>query len=155
LDYRQALFRAGFWGAYSFPIAAPIAQVSRPLEREVLKRIAMSVRQGTDGKIRTGAGGLVSGGGLTLFGPVLDLPLPALPSDAVLYRFPSLVLCAALVKGPVPLITQEPPSLCFRAAMLANLLLRPLPAPCGTYSFEWKIGVPVWLPKEALDTLRQ
>jgi hypothetical protein len=43
----------------------------------------------------------------------------------------------------------------FRAAMVANLRIRPLdnafpaeavPAPAENYSFEWRLGKPRWLP---------
>jgi hypothetical protein len=58
-----------------------------------------------------------------------------------------LVLCAALLGQDEQFFTEaalpEAPSLCFRAAALANLVLRPLTQ--DGYSFEWKIGVPRWL----------
>jgi hypothetical protein len=47
------------------------------------------------------------------------------------------------------------PALSFRAAAVANMILRPLPGedgdenaeiPFGGSSFEWKIGERVWLP---------
>ena len=43
-EYRQRLFAAGFYGAYSFPLSAILAEVSRPFNREELKTLAGNIR---------------------------------------------------------------------------------------------------------------
>ncbi|MDR3333900.1 MAG: hypothetical protein LBT13_03285 [Treponema sp.] len=169
--YRRRLFAAGLAGAFSFPGAAPLAIVSRPYTAPELKALALSLRglsviDGGDGKIATGPAEAIAfpsepaadtaadpgppamSSGPAIFGPVLDLPAPpysAFPPDTLVYPFPRLVLCAALLGQQIftEAALPEAPSLCFRAAALANLVLRPL-AQDG-YSFEWKIGVPRWL----------
>ena len=150
----RALFAAGFTGAFAFPAVAPAALVSRPFTGQDLRSLArtlreLSLRDGRDGTIRSGAMGSVScpaASGLTFYGPLLDLPVPEpFPGEAPL-RFPSLVLCAALIRpGEKPGINPGAASFSFRAAAVANMILRPLAS--GSYpSFEWKIGSPRWLP---------
>jgi hypothetical protein len=98
--------------------------------------------------------------GPTLFGPALalsgeDWSFPASSAEALRFRFPTLVLAAALVGSgararqilaAVPL----PDPISFRAAAVANLLFKPLPSGGGEtadgYSFCWEIGKPRWLP---------
>ncbi|MDR0562286.1 MAG: hypothetical protein LBG73_06315 [Spirochaetaceae bacterium] len=152
-DYKRRLFRAGAIGAYSFPIAAPLAAVSRPFTPAELKAEAYALRESSGAE---GKDGKIAGGGLqilryppeepvfTLFGLSLDASPPNPPSPPAIYRFPSLVLCAG-VFPPCPDI--PPPPCFFRAAMVANMAIRPLASGTAGYSFEWKIGVPVWLPK--------
>ena len=53
-DYRRKLFAAGFPGAFSLPIAAPLVCVSRPFNRDELKELAGNIRaltNKTGGKI--------------------------------------------------------------------------------------------------------
>ena len=154
-DYSRGLFRAGVAGAWSFPRVAPLALVSQLFSPGELKTLArelrdLSLTRGRDGKILavgTGAEPFPSRP-LSFFGPVLDLEskdLPALTNAKVL-RIPArFVLCAGL--APAGLAEIPPaPSLAFRAAMAANLSVRPLDGGDGDYSFEWRIGKPVWLP---------
>jgi hypothetical protein len=173
--YSRRLFAGGFWGAYSFPSALPLGIVSRPFTRAELKELATALRNLTlarDGKIRTGLPVRVSplGGGVpketgnalspeeapgfTLFGPSLNLELPPEfpPAEIFRFRFSSPVLCAALIPRNLPKqAAPPPPSLSFRAAAVANMILRPLSGGDKSenfegYSFEWKIGERVWLP---------
>jgi hypothetical protein len=167
-DYCRALFSAGFPGAFSFPVAVPLALLSRPCTGEELKGIARALRHASlagerRGKIQGGAAGLVPfpdipGGGLlagfSFFGPVLDLPVPELDLPGLIYSFPAMVLNTALVKEP-PLIRGPAPSMgafSFRAAAAANMVIRPLdgqePPDGDPYSLEWKIGRLRWLPAE-------
>jgi len=167
-EYRRRLFTAGFCGAYSFPMVAPLARVSRPFSREELKELARNIRklppQGSEGaksadeKIKSAGTGLAAfPGNLTFFGPLLDLPLkeslfPQTSKDKILHVLSSPVLCAAIVSshmnaGGETQIPEEAPALSFRAASLANLAIRPLAAGDSDYSFEWRIGPPAWLPK--------
>lgn len=160
--YRTRLFSAGFSGAYSFPAAAPLALVSRPFSREELRELAQKLREctgETDGKILSAGTALVCspGGPLSFFGPVLNISagewlFPQTAKEKILHTFSPAVLCAALAGSPAlsspgenP-VHEEAPSLSFRAASLANLAIRPLDSGEKTYSFEWRIGPPVWLP---------
>src|SRR5215471_17302618 len=76
-EYRAALFAEGFYGAYSFPPAAPLAELSRPLNRDELKELAGNIRDLTiphDGKISNVENGTNAGfGELAFFGPRLNL----------------------------------------------------------------------------------
>jgi hypothetical protein len=161
------LFSAGIPGAWSFPPAAPLAQVLRPLSPGELQSLASELRFAalrnaalSHGKISLGKPALVPCPLFhSFFGPVLDLPPPPLPYPGLLYPFPSLVLCTALVapgdEAALETIRDIPPvnPAFFRAAMVANLTIKPLldPSercayPLENYSFIWRIGKPRWLP---------
>jgi hypothetical protein len=153
-EYRRELFAAGLAGAFSFPAVAPLALVSQPFSREELKALAAGMRElslkGVDGKFRSAGAGVTASpaGGFNFFGPLLepwDESLPALGGSKVLYRFPALCLCAALL-GPADEPAAAGPELSFRAAMTANLAIRPLDQGEKGYSFVWKTGRPLWLP---------
>lgn len=165
--YRRRLFAAGLWGAWSFPLAAPLAVLSRPLGAAELGALARSLREAS-----LAGGGWFRGGepgteplppeagafppGLAFYGPRLvwggagegEGPWPAPESPALARRFPRPLLAGALLRGfPEGFVPPEPPVLAFRAAALANLLIRPLPGGGeGDFSFQWGIGKPVWLP---------
>jgi len=164
--YRKGLFAAGFDGAWSFPAAAPLAQLTRPLAVGELKTAAAEIRLLLgDRAISTPERGLCDGWGpLRLFGPMLDLPLPGLPGDAILQCWERPILAPAILApgvDPEPLIKPEllvnvvPQIPQFRAAALANLTLTPV-LPETTegfvsfetdYSFIWKLGPLHWLPR--------
>jgi hypothetical protein len=162
-EYRAALFAEGFYGAYSFPPAAPLAELSRPFNRDELKELAGNIRDLTmphDGKISSAENASNAGfGEYSFFGPQLNLHANLLIIEDLLSKtardkiarplFPP-VLCAALVHSGENPMPKEGPALSFRAAALANLAIRPLPAGTGgevqAFSFEWKMGDPVWLP---------
>ena len=165
-DYRSRLFAAGFCGAYSFPAAAPLAMVSMPFDREELKGLSGNIRKltnGTEGKIHCSETMLCTfPGKFSFLGLCLDFPLneslfPQTARKKILHFPSSPVLCAAIVDseflpggtsryGGNPILN-EAPELSFRAASLANLAIRPLAGGEADYSFEWKIGPAVWLPK--------
>jgi hypothetical protein len=166
----RALFAAGLEGAWSFPLAAPLARLKRPLTEAELRDLAGTLREASlprGGKIALGKPILVPCPGFhSFFGPALDLEPPPLPYPAVLHRLGALALTIALAApAEVPrleqmLETSPPKPGFFRAAMTANLSIRPLknayPAeaapgayPAGAaenYSFEWRLGKPRWLP---------
>ena len=155
-EYRQRLFSNGFLGAYSFPMAAPIAAVSRPFVRDELKELGSNIRGLTkekNGKIISDSfGRVIFGGKYAFFGPVLDLRIeesifPLSSKAKILHVFESPVLNAALEdpesSGKNAEELSIPP---FRAASLANLIIRPLDYGVPAYSSEWRIGPPVWLP---------
>ncbi|MDR1248720.1 MAG: hypothetical protein LBK63_05380 [Treponema sp.] len=162
-DQSRFLFRAGISGAWSFPQAAPLARLKRPLTGAELRDLAGALREATlsrDGKIALGKPALVPCPGFhSFFGPVLDLP--PLPCPAVLQAFPVLVVAAALAApADEPLLgrIQDIPPMrpgFFRTARVSNLSLKPLegafpadsvPGPAENYSFEWRLGKPRWLP---------
>jgi len=162
-EYRAELFARGFHGAYSFPPAAPLAEVSRPFSRDELKELATSIRKHTmahDGKI-TSAESCTSGGfgKLSFFGLRLDLfadhtvieeLLSEMAKGKISQTFFPTVLCAALTDSA----EEDPhaekcPTLSFRAAAIANITIRSLSDSTGEalpFSFEWETGPLVWLP---------
>jgi hypothetical protein len=130
------LFAAGLCGAWSFPQAAPLARLKRPLGDAELRDLAAALREATldrDGKIALGQPMLIPCPGFhSFFGPALDLAPPPLPSPAVLHAFPALVMSVALAApADEPLlggIRDFPPPrpAFFRAAMVVNLSIKPL-----------------------------
>ena len=166
-EYRNKLFCAGFFGAYSLPPAAFLAEILQPFSRRELRELAVNIRgltQKNDGIIRTFGVTIHSfPSGIFTERSFLGLPLTpppdeeefrsAFPKEAgrkiIRFIFPAAV-CAALensaeIPKKIP-NSEEAPSLSFRAASLANLAIRPFPSAEKGYSFEWKIGYPVWLP---------
>ena len=159
-EYRQTLFSAGFYGAFSFPAAAPLAAVSRPFTLAELKELSSNIRGRTKekkGKIRCGAIIRINyGEKLACFGPVLDLHMgeeliPGTAASKIINIFSQPVFCAALTPDEEKPFPKESPALSFRAASLANLALRPLDSGAPGYSFEWHTGPRIWLPKYKED----
>ena len=164
---RSKLFAGGFFGAYSFPLAAPLASVSRGFNREELKELARNIRNLTknhNGKIQCEKTALQDnscGFPASFFGPELNLEInegtfPGTATDKITQIFSPTVLCISLIDpnletfAPLRLCVknkEEIPILSFRQAALANLAIRPLTAGAFPYSFEWKISPLVWLPK--------
>jgi len=161
--YRRGLFAAGFDGAWSFPAVAPLALLGRPLDVGELKTASAEIRLLLgDMAISSPEQGLRDGWGeFRLFGPMLDMPLPDLPGDAVLQRWERPVLAPAILASgddAEPLIKAVSGSTwtaSFRAAALANLSLTPVPQETtgefasfeADYSFIWELGPLHWLPR--------
>jgi len=164
--YRRELFAVGFDGAFSFPAAAPLALLGRPLDVGEIKAAAAEIRLLLgDRAISTTEQGLRDGWGqFRLFGPMLDLPLPGLPGDAVLLRWERPILAPAILAPgvdaeslvkPELLVNDVPQIPPFRAAALANLSLKPvlqettegLASFEKDYSFSWELGPLHWLPR--------
>jgi hypothetical protein len=160
LRFRSAeLFAAGFWGAWSFPQAAPLALLSAPLTEEELGDLARNLRRrsledGRDGMLRSGASAALSlnppgGPPLKVYGPALELRIG--PGDfgsgegKIRALFPPLLGCAVLA-GREDGAAEIPGRFKFRAAAAANMRYRRLPAGEADYSFSWKIGKLRWLP---------
>jgi hypothetical protein len=156
---RPALFAAGLHGAWSFPAAAPLARLSRPLTPPELKALAASLRRaaldnGRAGKITAGESAeeecprFTDDAGnappLRFWGPALDLPVPGGPAGLPMGR---AILCAALIPGGLPAALPALPAFSFRAAAVANLTVKPLPQGAALYSFRWRIGRLYWLPR--------
>jgi len=145
--YSDALFKAGYSGAYHFPWVAPLAVLSRPLNNDELKLFAFSLGEAAgSGKINAGEGAWTAfppDSGQVLFGPRLDL---AIPPDApgvqkAVGFFSPPVIGACLMPAAVDIVS-PPPRLSFRAAAVANMFWQPLDAA----GYRWKIGNLRWLP---------
>ncbi|MDR2865365.1 MAG: hypothetical protein LBV68_07145 [Spirochaetaceae bacterium] len=156
---KRKLFSQAFFGAYSFPIAAPLARLDRPLNINELKNAAEFLREE-----RAASGGVICGGGrgavtftggYVFFGTVLSLSAPMLSAEASPVYFPQIILCETLIEKSMEKPTEDQKEMCiaaefpladeklsFRAAALANMVIRELETPL---SFEWKIGRAVWL----------
>jgi hypothetical protein len=102
----------------------------------------------------------------------MDLPLSSglfggIEADKILHVFPRAVLGCAIIRigESLPLAGPEgnraentgpplPPRIPFRAGAAANMLYRredPAPpgeGPSAGFSFAWKLGKPVWLPRQ-------
>jgi hypothetical protein len=162
-SFRRRLFAAGILGAYTFPPAAPLALLEKPLDDSALKGLALALRalslEAGGGVFTTDAKGLslISGpGGIGFWGLPLDIPAPPFLPGAL--PFPRTALCAA-VCGPDPeaertmlLKAGGPPLLRFRAAAAANLSIKFFPGsgPVGALpglSSRWRAGKPFWLKK--------
>jgi hypothetical protein len=146
------LFRAGFFGAWSFPQVVPLAVLSAPFAEDELKALARSLRAlNLERGIRTGDMGAaplpLGPGEWRLAGPSLDLALPEpfpLGEDKVRRRISPLLFGAALIRNGEKVPEIDIPPLSFRAAAVANMIYRPLDA--SGYSFYWRMGKPAWLP---------
>ena len=154
-----SLHAAGLAGAWSFPWVAPLAALGRSPSRGELGLLARALRGSLGpGKITAGPAALAplplgaEGGPALAFGPALGAGLtgglfePAgLPP---MRRVSPAVLGAAILRGPPPEGLPPPPEVSFRAAALAEMILRPIrrPGESGGLSFEWEIGEPRWLP---------
>ena len=170
--YRRDLFSAGLNGAFSFPAAAPLAFLKRPLDSGELKSLAAELRKLLEEKkIISRIQGECKGWTQTVdlseevrfFGSVLELPRLVFPSDAVLQYFEKPILAPAIIPsgGGPDLYTVTAPPFMFRAAALANLAMKPVSDEENTakngvtalaffeknYSFSWKIGPLFWLPR--------
>jgi hypothetical protein len=166
--YSGELFSRGFAGAWSFPWAAPLALLGRPLEGAELSLLARSLRKKSlaapgKGKFSAGPplrfplpgfpppfGGSLSPVKFSLWGPEIGLGLRAEdfgPSGSLalirIFQRP-LLACAVLEEGePSP---SPPPPFSFSAAGVANMSYSPLGSGDAAYSFAWEIGELRWLP---------
>ena len=167
---RRVLFAVGVEGAFSFPAAAPLALLNRPLGPSELTSAAAELRELLGGKkIVVGGQGICGGwagaevtGAVRFYGPVLELPSVAFPPDAVVQSWEKPILAPAILAsgGSVP-PEMPPPAVSFRAAALANLAMKPVSAGAGAekpgskgiscfeerYSFTWTMGPLFWLPR--------
>ena len=157
--YRRSLFAAGLNGAFSFPAAAPLALLKRPLDSRELKTAAAELGKKMSGKkiVCTGSSEYSartesenSSTEIRFFGAVLELPLPGFPQDAVLQIWEKPVLGPAIIAShgsfPRPDADLSGQALISRAAALANLVFWPVPD--MEYSFTWELGHLHWLPNE-------
>ena len=152
--WSASLFSGGMPGAWSFPWVMPIAALNRPLSGPELKSRSLMLRRETDhagGKFTTDRPAAAAlSNNVSVFGPAVNIGLSDsffAFEDAVIRRVSPLVIGAALYQtAPLPAVNCPAPSLSFRAAALANMSFRPLPASDDNFSFEWEIGKLHWLP---------
>ncbi|MDR2491625.1 MAG: hypothetical protein LBD20_09520 [Spirochaetaceae bacterium] len=156
---KENLFLQGNTGVWSFPPVIPLAKFSTPPKESVLKQIAVQIRSKY-------AGGSFSFGDfavtpldaeISLWGWRLKGALPEvkwrLLDAGATYLFENFMLVLGL--APKAETSQNnvfnhdhlEKSFCFYTAALANMVFAPLPIGEPEYSFFWKIGKPVWLPK--------
>ena len=160
--YGEKLFQSGVFGARSFPPVAPLAVVSQSLSRENLIKLGKSLRQrvnhmNREGKFTVQGWATVSIPSFPHLGG-LNLGLSPLELEAPLgTRTLSPVVLGLTILGSSDtehhserffLDKLEKP-LTFRAAALANFLIRPLPYGTRDFSFAWEIGQLAWLPSNA------
>jgi len=153
-DYKLKLFAGGYKGALSFPPVAPLAVLSRCLNREELKKTAHVIRDASlknNGKITAGKNDFIQSPELCFFGPILDLQCAdlaaAFPCEKIIKVFPKTLLCAALADASgLEQFPAEPEPFSFGAAMVTNLVIRPLASGASAFSFEWRLGPECWLP---------
>lgn len=147
---RNALFEQGFYGAYSFPVVAPLALLCRPLSFYELKSSAVALRLwtlagGHSGKIvsKSKTAAVMIYPPFSMVGAELNIPALPMPLDAVLKFFEKVTLCFTLT-DTISVPDCSIPD--FSACAIANVAIRPLEK---ELSFEWKIGMPAWLPNPA------
>jgi hypothetical protein len=177
--FRQQLFALGLDGAFSFPAAAPLALLSRPLLGTELRTAATELRKllgerkivlstpyrefpPEAARPELPAASLCTASppaGLSFFGPCLDMPFPALPESAVLARWEKPILAPAVLgRGGAELVRgladklPSPPELSFRAAALANLAVYPAGNGEAGYSYAWGLDRLYWLPNPKKHT---
>ena len=155
-EYRDKLFSQGFYGAYSFPLAAPLAAVSMPFSLNELKELGRNIRnlaKDDGGKILGSHTEIAFYGREFVFlGPLLNLPtkesiFPKTAKEKIITPLAPPVLCVSLFGPDEKPVSGESPALSFRAASLANLAICPLDCGVPAYSFKWKIGPQIWLPR--------
>ena len=158
--WSASLFAAGLPGAWSFPWAAPLARLKRPLSAVELKSLARALRREVNSQKRPhtethGKHGKhevfkflfspctlcplclyeMKGEKMSILGPSLSIKLSDdffMPvAEAVDCRISPLVLGSALAQSPLPDGLPAPPQVSFRAAALANMDCRFLPLDGG------------------------
>lgn len=165
--YSDELVRDGITGVYRFPLAVPIAALSKPLTPDELKNCARILRDAA------GAGGgkfsakeedvcpfpaRKNAAASVLFGPRLDLKIPSGIFSNVTQKikrfFSPLIIGAFLMPKDheVQLHAahmREMPE--FRAAAAANMLWQPVQTDTnsgGETAYKWKIEKLCWLPRK-------
>jgi len=158
-NYSKTLLKAGFTGAYSFPWAAPLAQLSRPLDPQELKNIAHAIRKSAiNGKFNAEEAKTIpfpfgEKNGF-LYGPRFDLSLPPdFSINEISHFYTTTVIGACLLQDDKNTDALPcPPKLSFSAAAVANMVWQPVSisvedTKSEAFGYEWKIGKLCWLPK--------
>jgi hypothetical protein len=164
-NYSAILLKAGFTGAYCFPWAAPLAQLSRPLNPQELKNIAHVFRKSAiNGKFNTKEAKTIQfppeEKNSLLFGPCLDFTIPPdlLISDTCIPFSTAVIGACLLSDGKNSDALPRPPKFSFSAAAVANMFWQPVSlsaqdAQKYAFGFKWKIGKLFWLPKKQAPVL--
>lgn len=148
---KRELFGRGFYGAFSFPLAIPLALISRELDAGELKKLALALREKTltlNGKMIAERWAEIAFAGLRFGGQKLNIP-PLPTEDFPPFTieeacpFPLLAVYISDEKTPIPAF--DPAPISFRAAYVSNLSLTPLSD--DGYSFSWSVSGQVWLPR--------
>ena len=149
-------------GIYSFPLAAPLACLSKPFNTDELKNFAHSLRKAAgENKFNVNeisACAFPAGEQeITLYGQELELnnkDAIFFPSSKIKYFFSKTILGAYLI--PKTNKQQVCSGMCargsnsqtsFRAAAIANMSFKPVKLD-GEIAYMWKIGKLIWLPKK-------
>jgi len=154
--FGNLMIKKGLADVYPFPYIAPLASLSRALNKEELKQIAHSLRDniGSD-KISAEGDAATDFPGyekdLSLIGPSLNIAIPQNVFDGgikkINFLFSPLIIGCFLTKDNKKLILEIPrEKFVFRAAAIANMYWRPLHID-GEICYKWKIGKLCWLPR--------
>jgi hypothetical protein len=159
-NYSKTLLNAGFTGAYSFPWAAPIAPLSRPLDPQNLKKIAHAIRKSAiNGKFNAEEAKTIpfplGERDALLYGPRLDLSLtPDFSINEISHFYTTTVIGACLLQDDKNTNALPcPPKLTFSAAAVANMIWQPVSLSAedtksDAFGYKWEIGKLCWLPKK-------
>ena len=157
--YSDSLLKAGLKDIYLFPLAAPMAELEMPLNKDELKLVAKSLRLAA-GKNKIfieemAFTELTESKGMMFFGPRLGIEIPndffnnikkilspINPSVIGMYMKPKKLQSG----GSNPVQENFSVQLSFRAAAVANMIWKPIRKNEETY-YKWKIGKLYWLPK--------
>jgi hypothetical protein len=142
------LFADGVVGAFSFPAAAPLAVLTRPLSVPELRKAANSIARNTAGKITPSDKPLrvplpTPADNTDIYGPSLEIATPTLPPDALASPLSAVVFGACVTKrdAATPTLPRNV-VLPFSVAYCANVAMWALST--APLSYEWIIGRPVW-----------
>ena len=158
----KILIKNGLSNIYSFPLAAPLAALSKPLSADELKAFAVCLRNITkNDKFTSEEMGAIelstSNDDMLLHGPKLKFNLPQNVFDSLKITLPfssSVIGVYLTSKANKQQISDNPASalLCediaFRAAAVANMCWQPIKKD-NEICFKWKIDKLFWLPKHA------
>jgi len=160
---QNTMVKSGINGVYPFPLIAPLACLSKPLDENELKDYAKALRQITNGEkiklLDISTVGFSSENDklndkLTLFGYKLDLELPLdffyKTKEKIKDVFISPIIGSFLIPDSGSELNKNNISMpvSFRAAALANMFWQPVEFDTEKpVSFKWKIGKLNWLPR--------
>ncbi|MDR2943417.1 MAG: hypothetical protein LBV17_12610 [Treponema sp.] len=155
-NYSAELFKAGLTGAYTFPGVAPLASLSRPLNKQELKNIAHEFRKSSRGAKFNAKEAYAmpfprDKKNSLLFGLRFDFTIQPDLLNGAGNPFSAPVIGACLLSGgkkenALPC----PPALSFSAAAVANMSWQSLNHAIG---YKWEIGKLCWLPKKLAQTI--
>jgi len=166
--YNDFMIQAGTAGGYGFPLAAPIAEISRDFSADELKLFAHVLRKEL-GKEKITAdetaivpipiiGDNYEKFDNALFGSRLNLNISDKIFGDGIQKVKNIFSPIVIGTFLIPAKTCEsvcafeqiqPPRLSFRAAAVANMYWQPVKIK-GEIGYKWKIGKLVWLPNRTV-----